>query len=407
MSELSCARCGAAVDANLGDVSVCEGCLARFHAGCWSVPCACGAESSILVEKLVAPARVAPALPVERRSRVPALVGFAASIALLGAGVSAATRAPATRAPASPPVAANELVVEQPSTLTATSEVQVATLTWAPFFHDDAGITALAVDWDTNPGTVFVGVRGQGVRATTDLGQTWSTAMTMDSTRVFAYGRSIAASPTGVSTSRDDDSVSLEVENAVPFCDEPLFGRHAAFYVGTRTGISCSPLDESIETWFPVGAVGSGKTPSAVAFDCNRSGTYGAGPDGVWSLTPATARLLVGSPTGCVAIASNEHAIWAGTPDAIFARHQGTEDWVPVTFPRAGATLIELAAYGGWGRTLWALTDQGLFKSDDAGSTWRAQNIEGVRWLAIDNHNVGVAYALCDTTVYRTSVGGD
>jgi hypothetical protein len=406
MNELSCARCGVAVDANLGDVSVCEGCLARFHAGCWSVPCSCGAESAILVEKLAAPARVALAPPVARRSRVPVLVGIAASIALVGAGLSAATRTGENPLPAqaSEPVV-SELVVE-PVNLVSTTNSEPVAKSWAPFFHDDAGLTALAVDWDARPGVVYVGVRGHGVRATTDLGLTWSTAATMDATRVFAYGQSLVASPTGVATSRGND-VSLMVENGVPFCDQPVFGRHSAFYVGTRTGISCSPLDAGTETWFPVSSVDSGKHPSAVAFDCNREGTYGAGPDGVWSLTPATGRLLEGSPTNCVAIASNEHAIWAGTPDAIYARPQGTETWTPVTFPQAGATLIELAAYGGWGRSLWAVTDKGLFKSDDAGMTWRAQTLEGVRWLAIDNHDLRVAYALCDTAVYRTAVGGD
>ncbi len=43
---LACVRCGAAADARTVDVMVCEGCLGRYHAACWSGACACGAASA-------------------------------------------------------------------------------------------------------------------------------------------------------------------------------------------------------------------------------------------------------------------------------------------------------------------------------------------------------------------------
>jgi tetratricopeptide (TPR) repeat protein len=39
---LSCSSCAEVADARLADVMVCEGCLDRFHAACWTGTCPCG-----------------------------------------------------------------------------------------------------------------------------------------------------------------------------------------------------------------------------------------------------------------------------------------------------------------------------------------------------------------------------
>jgi len=413
-SMLGCARCGAAVDARLGCVSVCEGCLGRYHAACWNAPCACGSESAIEVGRLeVSPVTLGSPSFVARRSRVPVLAaGVVAALGLLGTGMILANR-PVVRS----------LEVEHAFLAEGSAEVAAPIAPsedvggWTPFFEDKAGLTALAVDWGSYRGTVYVGVHGKGVAYTQDHGKTWSTSPMApgmpDATRLFSHGLLTASSPAGVSISKNLDgfvspSSLLSLPNAVPFYDKTT---SSGLFIGTPTAIfgTTNPYSDSEpESWldcFVVAADGSTETPSAVAFDCNSEGTYGAGPGGVWSLSHPTGTLMPDSPRGSVAVAANEYGIWAGTPGAIFVLKHGESEWAPVSFP--GGTLIELATYAGWRPTLWAVTDRGVFTSADGGSTWRAHRLSGIRWVALDVHTSNVAYALGSTTVYRTTTGGD
>jgi len=99
---LACTRCGAAADARVSDVMVCEGCLGRQHAACWSGRCDCGSSSAFgpigkndVVSEFgptVLPGR--RTAPVRRRSKARVAGGFA----LVGLA-AAAILAPRHRAP--------------------------------------------------------------------------------------------------------------------------------------------------------------------------------------------------------------------------------------------------------------------------------------------------------------------
>jgi len=70
--------------------------------------------------------------------------------------------------------------------------------------------------------------------------------------------------------------------------------------------------------------------------------------------------------------------------------------------------VTDLAAAPGAPRTLYATTSAGVFRSDDAGDTWRdvSGGVRGVTHVVIDPTNAETAYVTTTSTVFKTTNGG-
>lgn len=113
------------------------------------------------------------------------------------------------------------------------------------------------------------------------------------------------------------------------------------------------------------------------------------------------------STMGLAVAPAKPNVLLAGTMDAGLWRKEGSGGWARVSGGLGGRTAMALAAAATPG-VVYAGTEKGLFRSDDAGVTWRATGLgTAVMAVAVSPQDQALLLVVDDKgRVYRSADGG-
>ena len=237
-------------------------------------------------------------------------------------------------------------------------------------------VRTLAVDPKT-PTTLYAGTSGEGVFKSTDSGSTWSLANT-GLTNLFIY--------------------ALAIDPSTP---ETLYAgtNHGEVFKSTDAGRTWAVGNNGLPSSDPVfpeilALIINPKTPSTL-YAGTRYGVFRSTDAGeTWS-TASTG--LVGH-LNCLAIDPLTPAtLYAGTDQGVFKTQDGGGTWTDANVGLTNLYVFALAINPVTPATLYAANLGGIFRSTDSGGTWRAANTgftnSIVKTLLIDPSTPSTLYA--------------
>ena len=286
----------------------------------------------------------------------------------------------------------------------------------------DTTVYSVAVD---PVGAVYVGTQTQGVFRSDDGGRSWTPAGTAASVLAIASDPSrpgrIWAGTAGSGVVRSDDGGRSWTESPAAIADAFVFDVEvdprdpSNLWAATFGGGVWKSIDGGT-TWTPPASPFASASVYAVAVDLGSSATTlwaGTLDGGVWkSVDGGTAWAEVPTPAPratVFAVRADPRApgtVWAGTNFGTFKTEDGGASWAAGNRGMNGTVVNALAATPSG---LYAATGgSGILRSADGGATWEAAETDAltVFALASDGSAGPTLYAGTDQGLWKSSGGG-
>jgi photosystem II stability/assembly factor-like uncharacterized protein len=294
------------------------------------------------------------------------------------------------------------------------------------------GVRAIAIDATKNPGRIYLGTNGAGVRRSVDGGQTWSDASTgLDSQTICSslvidpsdsniiYAGTV--NPGGVFKSTDGgdtwSTTGVSVIAVLSLAISPA--DPGTVYAGTSQN-GLSKTTDGGKTWSPTTLQAVGLFSLAVdPISSNTVYAASADGDGVFKSFDAGTNwsevsdgLIDRQIWSVVVDPLNPGMIYLGTRSGVFKSTDGARTWSQTTLN--DQTVFSVRLDPSDSTTLYAATvGAGIFKSSDGGDSWSAVN-DGLTHqlflsLAIDPSEPQTVFAgtVSGEGVFATLNGGE